>query len=384
MTWIWQHDNWPHFEYDPKATYSIGMDEFQLKSQRLYGRIEAMSATDQIDTVVELMLSEVIKTNMIEGESLDRDSVRSSLLALLSADSSVTAPPDQKAAAAAEFMVDVRNHWEHPLDQALLARWQSRIIVGQRTSVVMHGAYRNDSASMQIVSGPIGHYRVHYEAPPAAQVPAEMARFFDWYNASHPTDGDCPLPGLIRAGIAHVWFEMLHPFDDGNGRVGRAIADHALSQSLGYPTLTCLASAVERNRQSYYRELERVGRGDLNLDAWLGFFAEAVRQAHDITQQQVDFVLRKARFYDAFGEQMNTRQKKIVARVFAEGTKGFAGGLTTRKYQAITKCSRATAFRDLADMLKQGMLVPRPGAGRNVSYDLAPVSTSLFHALIPS
>ena len=167
---------------------------------------------------------------------------------------------------------------------------------------------------MQIVSGAIGSYKVHYEAPPAVQVPDEMARFFDWYNASHPTRGDRPLPGLIRAGIAHAWFEMVHPFDDGNGRVGRAISDHALSQFLGYPTLTCFSSAVERQRQSYYRELERIGRGEMNIDAWLGFFVKTVRQALDITRQQVDFMLRKARFYDAYRERMNPRQQIAVAR----------------------------------------------------------------------
>ena len=210
--------------------------------------------------------------------------------------------------------------------------------------------------------------------------------FLDWYNATRPTGhagtADA-LPGLIRAGIAHVWFEKIHPYDDGNGRVGRAIVDHALSQTLGYPALACFSTAVERSKNAYYRELERVGRGNLNLDAWLGYFTESVRQAQEIAQSAVNFVLDKTRFYDAYQDQMNERQKKMVARVFAEGLDGFKGGINTRKYCRLTKCSRATAFRDLDDMLKRGMLVKRPGLGRSVSYDLVTVGRSIYPPCSP-
>ena len=385
--WAWQHDDWPRFEYDHTKAYALSTVDFQLASRQLHGNIEALSANDRVETLTNLMLSEVLNTNLIEGEILNRDSVRSSLLVLLGGEAAGTDHhQDEKSLWAAEFMVDVRNHWNSPLDAALLGRWQSYIVAEQRTSNIRRGAFRNNPSPMRIVSGSGGRLRIHYEAPPAARVPDEMTRFLDWYNATRPTGhagtADA-LPGLIRAGIAHVWFEKIHPYDDGNGRVGRAIVDHALSQTLGYPALACFSTAVERSKNAYYRELERVGRGNLNLDAWLGYFTESVRQAQEIAQSAVNFVLDKTRFYDAYQDQMNERQKKMVARVYAEGIDGFKGGINTRKYCRLTKCSRATAFRDLDDMLKRGMLVKRPGLGRNVSYDLVTVDRSIYPPCSP-
>ena len=385
--WVWQHDDWPRFEYDRTNAYALSTVDFQLASRQLHGNIEALSANDRVETLTNLMLSEVLNTNLIEGEILNRDSVRSSLLVLLSGEAAGTDHhQDEKSLWAAEFMVDVRNHWNSPLDATLLGRWQSYIVAEQRTSNIRRGALRNDPSPMRIVSGSGGRLKVHYEALPAAQVPDEMARFLDWYNATRPTGhagtADA-LPGLIRAGIAHVWFEKIHPYDDGNGRVGRAIVDHSLSQTLGYPALACFSTAVERSNNAYYRELERVGRGNLNLDAWLGYFTESVRQAQEIAQSAVNFVLDKTRFYDAYQDQMNERQKKMVARVYAEGIDGFKGGINTREYCRLTKCSRATAFRDLDDMLKRGMLVKRPGLGRNVSYDLVTVDRSIYPPCSP-
>ena len=380
MKWIWEHDNWPHFEYDSTRSYDLGTNDFKLKSQFLHGNIEAMPANDQIDTLTDLMLSEVLNTNMIEGETLNRDSVRSSLLVLLGGEADGTGGhQDDKSLSAAEFMVDIRNHWNSPLDAPMLGRWQSMVIAEKRVNTISRGTFRHDVAPMQIISGPIGRHRLHYEAPPSARVGDEMERFLDWYNTTRPTENgnNDALPGLIRAGVAHVWFEMIHPFDDGNGRVGRAIVDHAISQTVGYPTLACFSTAALQVQKTYYRELEWIGRGNTNLDSWLHFFTRTVRQALMIAQQQVAFVLGKTRFYDAYLVRLNERQKKMVARVFAEGIKGFEGGITTRKYQAVTKCSRATAFRDLNEMLKQGMLVARPGAGRNVSYDLVAVEACL-------
>ncbi len=383
--WAWQHDDWPRFEYDHTKAYALSTVDFQLASRQLHGNIEALSANDRVETLTNLMLSEILNTNLIEGEILNRDSVRSSLLVLLSGEAVGTDHhQDEKSLWAAEFMVDVRNHWNSPLDAALLGRWQSYIVAEQRTSNIRRGAFRNDSSPMRIVSGLGERLRIHYEAPPSTRVPDEMARFLDWYNATRPTghaDSADALPGLIRAGIAHIWFEKIHPYDDGNGRVGRAIVDHALSQTLGYPALACFSTAVERSKNAYYRELERVGRGNLNLDAWLGYFTESVRQAQEIAQSAVNFVLDKTRFYDAYQDQMNERQKKMVARVFTEGFDGFKGGINTRKYCRLTKCSRATAFRDLDDMLKRGMLVKRPGLGRSVSYDLVIVDRTMYPVL---
>ena len=223
---------------------------------------------------------------------------------------------------------------------------------------------------MQIVSGPYGHEKVHYEAPPAARVPDEMVNLIEWYNQTCPLSGDKTMLGIARAGIAHLWFEMIHPFDDGNGRVGRAIADHALSQSLGYPTTACLATAIEGDKKSYYLQLEKASRGGVDVNTWLDYFANRVIKAQEIAREEVDFLLAKTRFYEAYGDQLNERQARMVSRVFAEGRKGFEGGITTRKYEAITKCPNRTASRDLSDLVAKGIIIPLPGGGRTTRYEL--------------
>ena len=240
----------------------------------------------------------------------------------------------------------------------------------QRYTSILRGAYRNDPSPMQIVSRPYGREKVHYVAPPAARVLDEMARLTEWYNQTSPVSGDKTIPGLARAGIAHLWFEVIHPFDDGNGRVGRAIADHALSQFLGYPTTACLATAIEGDKKTYYLQLEKASRGGLDVNTWLDYFADRVIKAQEIAREEVDFVLAKTRFYETYGDQLNDRQARMVSRVFAEGRKGFEGGITTRKYEAITRCPNRTASRDLSDLVAKGIIIPLPGGGRTTRYEL--------------
>ncbi len=376
MKWIWQQSDWPAFRYDKRMLESQD-NEFRINSERLTGRFEALPMAYQEDATIDLMLSEAIKTSAIEGEDLDRQSVRSSLLSLIRSD---TLPDvsDQKAAGAASLLVDVRRHWQVPLTHDLLGRWQSMAVPEQRYTSVLRGAYRNDSSPMQIVSGPYGREKVHYEAPPAKQVPVEMARFIDWYNQSSPLSGGQKIPGIARAGIAHLWFELIHPFDDGNGRVGRAIADHALSRFLGYPTTACLATAIESDKKSYYLQLEKASRGSLDINAWLDYFSDTVNEAQEIAREEVDFVLAKTRFYETYGDQLNNRQARMASRVFAEGRKGFEGGITTKKYEAITKCPNRTASRDLSDLVAKGIIIPLPGGGRTTRYELTVVEPGGF------
>lgn len=371
MKWIWQQPDWPDFRYDKSALEDREI-EFRLNSERLAGRFDALPMASQEDATIDLMLSEAIKTSAIEGEDLDRESVRSSLVSLITSD---TLPDisDHKAAGAASLLVDVRKNWQTSLTHELLGKWQSMAVPEQRYTLILRGAYRNDPSPMQIVSGPYGREKVHYEAPPATQVPEEMAIFLHWYNQTGPLNRDKRLPGIARAGIAHLWFEVVHPFDDGNGRVGRAIADHALSQSLGYPTTACLATAIEADKKTYYLQLEKASRGYLDVSTWLDYFADRVIRAQKIAREEVDFVLAKTRFYETHGDQLNDRQARMVSRVFAEGRKGFEGGITTKKYEAITKCPNRTASRDLSDLVAKGIIVPLPGGGRTTRYELAVV-----------
>jgi Fic family protein len=368
MRWIWQQSDWPDFRYDKHALEHREL-EFRLNSERLAGSFDALPMASQEDATIDLMLSEAIKTSAIEGEDLDRESVRSSLLSLITSDT-LPAKSDLKAAGAALLLVDVRKNWQTSLSHDMLGKWQSMAIPEQRYTPILRGAYRNDPSPMQIVSGPYGREKVHYEAPPATQVPGEMVKLIEWYNQTSPLSGDKTIPGIARAGIAHLWFEVIHPFDDGNGRVGRAIADHALSQSLGYPTTACLATAIEGDKKSYYLQLEKASRGSMDVNVWLDYFADTIIKAQEIAREEVEFVLAKTRFYEAYGNQLNERQARMVSRVFAEGRRGFEGGITTRKYEAITKCPNRTASRDLSDLVTKGIIIPLPGGGRTTRYEL--------------
>jgi Fic family protein len=376
MRWIWQQSGWPDFRYDKRALEDREL-EFRINSERLAGCFDALPMASQEDATIDLMLSEAIKTSAIEGEDLDRESVRSSLLSLIASDM-LPDNSDQKAAGAASLLVDVRKNWQTSLTHDLLGKWQSMAVPEQRYTSILRGVYRNDPSPMQIVSGPYGHEKIHYEAPPATQVPDEMAGFIDWSNHISLSNRDKRLSGIARAGIAHLWFEVIHPFDDGNGRVGRAIADHALSQSLGYPTTACLATAIDGEKKSYYLQLEKASRGSLDVNVWLDYFSDMVIKAQEIAREEVDFVLAKTRFYEAYGDQLTDRQARMVSRVFAEGRKGFEGGITTKKYEAISKCPNRTASRDLSDLVAKGIIIPLPGGGRTTRYELAVVEPAGF------
>ena len=363
--WMWQHPDWPKFTFD-QSPFAGRIEAFHRVAERLSGRLEALSDARQADAHIALMLSEVIATNAIEGEKLDRDSVQSSLLRHFGEAVSSHQHGD-RAAGATELIVDVRRNWHRPLSHETLGHWQSLVVVHRITSTIMRGAYRNHPEPMQIVSGRYaGRPRtVHYEAPPAAAVPGEMERFLDWYN-----QGSLELEGPIRAAVAHAWFEKIHPFEDGNGRVGRAISDHALSQALGRPTLACLATAINADRNAYYRALEGVGRRGLDVNEFLDYFTSAIIRAQEIALAEVAFVLDKTRFFDRHDGQLNPRQRKVIVRVFAEGRRGFAGGLSARNYVSIAKCSPATATRDLAALSAIGAVTSH-GQGRGRRYEIA-------------
>ena len=368
--WIWQRPNWPHFTYEATRLADVFAD-YRQRAEQLAGRIARLPLDHQEEALVDLLVSEAIKTSAIEGEQLDRASVRSSIMAHIGLAPQASVSRDPRADGIAALMVSVRQHFEMPLDDALLGTWQTMVIPDVPSHAVARGGYRIGRAPMRIVSGYIGHTRLHYEAPPSSRVPAEMARFLDWYNATRPWATDHRMPGPLRAAIAHLWFESIHPFDDGNGRVGRAIADHALAQDLGYPPLSSLSSVIEVDKKAYYAILEQTQRGDLRIDDWLTWFVTTVLAAQDMARERVAFVVEKARFFDRFRDRLNTRQHKVIERMFAAGPPGFEGGMTAGKYMAITRCAKATATRDLSALLKIGALTNLPGGGRSTRYALS-------------
>ena len=244
--------------------------------------------------------------------------------------------------------------------------WHRMLLAGDKDIKVI-GGYRTRADAMQVVSGPIHKRTVHFEAPPSARVPAEMKRFVAWFNDSAP-GGKKALPALTRAALAHLYFVCIHPFEDGNGRIGRALAEKTLAQNLGQPTLIALAYTIERKRKDYYAKLEHNNK-ELRIDDWMMYFANTVLQAQDNTIKRVDFYIAKAKFYEKFRVQLNERQAKVIARMFREGVDGFKGGLSADNYISISKTSRATATRDLQDLLEKGALT-KMGELRHTRYFL--------------
>jgi Fic family protein len=263
-------------------------------------------------------------------------------------------------------MVDLFRSSAEPISNEMLYRWH-RMVASGRKDLIDIGKYRTSQEPMQVVSGPIGDPRVHFEAPPSKEVPAEMKRFIAWFNQTVPKGAES-LPAITRAGIAHLYFESIHPFEDGNGRIGRAIAEKAMAQSFGQPLLVALATTILVHQKSYYEALERANRGT-DVTVWLTWFADIALEAQRRTIAQVEFLIAKTKLLDRLRGHINDRQQKALLRMFLEGSEGFKGGLSAGNYSTITGASPATTTRDLADLTEKGALV-RTGERKHARYAL--------------
>ncbi|NTF59645.1 Fic family protein [Rhizobium rhizogenes] len=364
MKWNWTQRGWPQFTYDAAALEPLER-RFLLSSGEVIGAVRHISDEERNLLRIELLSDEAVKTSEIEGEMLDRLSVQSSLRRQFGLDAD-NRPIKPQERGIAEMMVDVYDSWSVPLNHETLFRWHDMLMTGNR-HIGTIGGYRTHDDAMQIVSGRLDRPTVHYEAPPSRQVPAEMAAYTKWFNRSAPK-GEIPLPALTRAGIGHLYFESIHPFEDGNGRLGRALTEKSLAQNIGHPSLIALAYTIEHGRKAYYDQLERHQR-TLDITEWLVYFGETILEAQQTTLMRVAFYISKAQFYDRFRGQFNERQEKAVARMFREGPTGFKGGLSAENYIAITRTSRATATRDLHDLVEKGALT-RSGERRHTRYVL--------------
>ncbi len=365
MVWNWQQQEWPRFSWD---TVRLARAEnlFLEGAGLVIGASRHLTAPDRDVLTVELMSLEALGTSAIEGEYLNRDSVQSSIrrqLGLATNRRAVTAAE----AGIAEMMVSLYRSFMVPLDHETLFEWHRMVMSGRRDLGDM-GRYRTHSEPMRIVSGPDYAPRVHFEAPPSSRVAAEMASFLEWFAQTGPA-GRNRLPALTRAGLAHVWFESIHPFEDGNGRIGRAIAEKALAQGMSTPVLTALAGTLLGRREDYYRALEAASQ-TLEVTRWLLWFASAVIEAQRRSLAQVEFLIDKARLLDGVRGRLNTRQEKAVLRMFQEGPNGFVGGLSAANYISITGASTATVTRDLGDLVEKGIL-HRTGERKATRYHLA-------------
>lgn len=362
MEWNWTKAEWPHFTYDAAALEALER-RFLVASGEVIGAFRHITDDERDMLRIELLSDEAVKTSEIEGEMLDRLSVQSSLRRQFGLDAD-NRPVKPQERGVAEMMADLYGSYADPLDHDTLFRWHSMLMAGNR-HIGTIGGYRTHADAMQIVSGRLDAPTVHYEAPPSAQVLSEMDAYVRWFNDTAP-DGGKPLPALARAGIGHLYFESVHPFEDGNGRVGRALAEKSLAQNIGQPSLIALAFTIEGNRNAYYDHLGG-NQKTLDITDWLTYFAETILEAQQTTLKRVAFYIGKARFYDRFRDAFNERQDKAVARMFREGPSGFKGGLSAENYIAITRTSRATATRDLHDLVEKGALT-RTGERRHTRY----------------
>lgn len=362
MKWNWQQPGWGDFSWEA-SRLARAEAEFLVRGGGLAGAMLHLGVEEAERVRLEAMTEEAVTTSRIEGEILDRASVRSSLRKYLglAQDRKIAKPGEQGVA---EMTADLHRGHAAALNQQTLFSWHEMVMRG-RTDVEPVGAYRTHASPMQIVSGRSDRPRVHFEAPVSKAVRGEMRRFVEWFNATKP-GSEGALPAVTRAGLAHLYFESIHPFEDGNGRVGRAIAEKALAQGLGGPSLVALAGRMLARRKEYYAALEEASQSN-EVTEWLAWFAGVTLEAQRATLTQVEFVIDKSKFLARFAGRLNPRQEKALLRVLREGPSGFQGGLSAGNYRTIARTSSATATRDLSEMTELGAMV-RSGERKHARY----------------
>jgi Fic family protein len=364
MVWNWEQPDWPNFAYDSMVLEPLEK-RFLSLSGEFVGAYKHIGRDDQETLRIELISDEAVKTSEIEGEILNRDSVQSSLRQQLGLGiEAAGVKPAERGIS--KMMVDLYLNFATPLSDKTMFDWHAMLLSGDQ-SIRGVGGYRTHSEPMQVVSGPLQKRTVHFEAPPSNRMPEEMARFIAWFNDTAPR-GKTPLQPLERAALVHLYFVCIHPFEDGNGRIARALAEKALAQNLGQPSLIALAYTLERKRNDYYAVLEQNNK-DLEITGWMKYFANTIIEAQDNTIKRVDFYIAKAKFYQSYRDKLNERQAKVVARMFREGIDGFKGGLSAENYIGISKTSRATATRDLQELVAMDALT-KTGELRHTRYFL--------------
>jgi Fic family protein len=365
--YVYERESWPKFDWSDEKL-ATPLAAVRHHQGRLIGHMEALGFKLRDEAVLETITEDVLKSSEIEGELLDKEQVRSSIARRLGIDIGEPIPAGHDVEGIVEMMLDATQKYSEPLTKERLFRWHASLFpTGQSgmTKITVGGWRTDKTGPMQVVSGAIGRERVHFEAPAAKLVDSEMRAFLKWFSSDDGTDP------VLKAAIAHLWFVTIHPFDDGNGRIARAIADMALARSENSPRrFYSMSAQIRAERKAYYAILEGTQRGDLDITRWLSWFLDCLDHAITSSEATLSSVLKKARFWDRHaGEKFNDRQRLMLNRLL----NGFEGKLTSSKWAIITKTSQDTASRDIDDLIKRGILAKDEAGGRSTSYSFVEI-----------
>lgn len=367
--WIWQRPDWPGFTWQQSRLDTLLRDIHRLQG-RLFGGVESVADDESLQTEMDALLHNATNTSAIEGEPLDVASVRSSLALRLGLNRAGLPPGTPQTDGLVDLLLDATHNHREPLTIDRLFRWHKALFpTGQSGLTPIRVDELRGEDVMQVVSGRINKPTVHFEAPPRERLAGELDAFVTWFNNSQ---SDSALDPLLRVGIVHLWFVTLHPFDDGNGRITRALSDLALAQAEHHSVrFYAVAAAIMAHRKDYYTILEQTQRSELDITDWLEWFLKILQQAIEEALDRVQYVLLKAKFWQRHaGTVFNDRQIKVLNRLLDAGPYGFEGGLNARKYMGLSKASKATATRDLADLLAKGCIKKCAGGGRSTRYEI--------------
>jgi Fic family protein len=363
--YIHELQDWPRFYWN-QGELAEPLASVRHRQGRLIGHMEALGFNLRQEAVLQTLTGDVVQSSEIEGETLDAEQVRSSIARRLGLDIGALKPADRHVEGIVEMMLDATRRFDQPLTAERLFAWHSSLFPTGRNGMsrIRTGTWHDDSRPMQVISGPAGREHVHFEAPKAERLDSEMGVFLDWFETATGIDP------VLKAAQAHVWFVTIHPFEDGNGRIARAIADMALARSEGSPQrFYSMSTRIRQERKAYYDILERTQKGTMDITPWMSWFLGCLGRAIDDAQGTLGSVLAKARFWErARSVPLNDRQRLVLNRLLD----GFEGKLTTSKYAKIAKCSQDTALRDILPLVESGILVRNPEGGRSTSYSLAP------------
>ena len=363
--WNWLLKEWPNFSFNKEVLMKLEQS-FIENNGIVLGVLKHIDDKSKDDLLVEILSNEALKTSEIEGDFLNRESLQSSIKRNLGLTTEKRKVPPAEFGIS-EMMVDLYLNFDSVLSHEQLFDWHKMITNGRR-DLENIGKYRTHSEPMQVVSGRIDKPNIHFESPPSKIVPQEMEEYIDWFNKVHSTKTDLDNFPLIKAGIAHIYFESIHPFEDGNGRIGRAIAEKSLALSINKPSLISLSQMIETNKKQYYEHLEANNK-TLEITDWLVYFGKTILDAQKDTLKRVDFLIEKTKFFDKYSSEINERQLKVVRRMFEIGHQKFKGGLSAKNYKTIAKTSESTTTRDLKDLVKKHIFI-KTGEFKSSRYSL--------------